>query len=74
MAVRIALRRSREDNARPTDGSVHRDAIVSAQQALGSSGAGSLRSRQLDNLSFSITGRAYYKSHRERASAMGRRG
>ena len=74
MAVRIALRRSREDSARPTDGSVRRDAIASAHRALGSSGAGSSRSRQPEHLSFPITGQADYESHRVRAAAGGRRG
>ena len=36
MAVRIAPHRFREDNARPTDGSVHRDSIALAHRALGS--------------------------------------
>ena len=72
MAVRIALRRSREDSARPTDGSVRRDAIASAHRALGSSGAGSSRSRQPEHLSFPITGRADYESHRERAARRGK--
>ena len=72
MAVRIALRRSREDSARPTDGSVRRDAIASAHRALGSSGAGSSRSRQPEHLSFPITGRAEYESHRERAARRGK--
>ena len=71
MAVRIALRRSREDSARPTDGSVRRDAIASAHRALGSSGAGSSRSRP-EHLSFPITGRAEYESHRERAARRGK--
>ena len=71
MAVRIALRRSREDSARPTDGSVRRDAIASAHRALGSSGAGSSRSRP-EHLSFPITGRADYESHRERAARRGK--
>ena len=31
MSIRIALRRSREDNARPMAGSVQHDFIVSAQ-------------------------------------------
>ena len=71
MAVRIALRRSREDSARPTDGSVRRDSIASAHRALGSSGAGSSRSRP-EHLSFPITGRADYESHRERAARRGK--
>ena len=68
MAVRIALRRSRKDSARPTAGSVRRDSIASAQWALGSFGAGSPRSRQPEPLSFPITGRADYESHWERAA------
>jgi hypothetical protein len=72
MAVRIALHRSREDSARPTDGSVRRDSIASAQRALGSSRAGSSRSRQPENLSFPTTGRADYESHRERAARHGK--
>ncbi|EMS59786.1 E3 ubiquitin-protein ligase XB3 [Triticum urartu] len=72
MSVHIALRRSREDSARPTDGSVRRDSIVSAQRALGSSETGSSRSQQSENLSFPITGRADYESHRERAARRGK--
>ena len=72
MAVRIALRRSREDSARPTEGSVQRDSIASAQHALGSSRAGSSRSRRPENLSFPITGRADYESHRERTVRRGK--
>jgi hypothetical protein len=68
MVVRIALLRSREDSTRPMDGFVRHDSIVSAQRALGSSGARSSRSRQPKNLSFLITGRADYGSHRERAA------
>ncbi|XBI59984.1 hypothetical protein VPH35_040958 [Triticum aestivum] len=56
MAVRIALRRSREDSARPTDRSPCSDTIASAHRALESSSAGSSRSRQPEHLSFPITG------------------
>jgi hypothetical protein len=72
MAVRIALRRFREDNARPTDGSIWRDSVASAQRALGSSGDGSLPSQQSENLSFPITGRADYESQWERAAHRGK--
>jgi hypothetical protein len=72
MAVRIALRRSREDSARPTDGSVRRDSIASAECALRSSGAGSSQSRRPENLSFPITGRTDYESHRERIDRRGK--
>ena len=72
MTVRIALRRSLEDNARPTDGSVRRDTIASAHQALRSSCAGSSRPRLPEHLSFPITGRADYESHRERAARRGK--
>lgn len=44
MVVRMALRRPREGFARPRSDSIQRESTVSAQQALGSSGAGSLRS------------------------------
>ena len=60
MDVRIALRGSQEDGARPTAGSVRRDSIASAQRALGSSGAGSPWSWQPSNLSFPISGRTEY--------------
>ena len=70
--VCIALRRSQEGSARPVDGSVHQDSVASAQRALWSSGAGSSRSRQQEPLSFLITGRADYESHRERAARRGK--
>nr|XP_020158640.1 uncharacterized protein LOC109776064 [Aegilops tauschii subsp. strangulata] len=72
MAIRIALHRSQEDSARPMDGSVSRDAVASAHRALRSSGVGSLRSRQPEHLSSSITGRVDYESHRERAARRGK--
>lgn len=72
MVVCIALRRSREDSAQPTDGSVRRDSIASAQRALGSSRDGSLRSLQPESLSFPIIGRTDYESHRERAARRGK--
>ena len=56
MAVRIALRRSREESSRPRDGSVHREALALAHPALGSGTAGSSRSRQPEHRSFPITG------------------
>ena len=65
MAVRIALRRSREDSARPMAGSVWRDSIASVHRALGSFGAGSSRSREPSNLPFHITGPAECESHRD---------
>ena len=64
MSIRIALRRSREDSARPTVEFVHHDAIASAHQALGP--------RQPEHLSFPITSRADYESHRERAACRGK--
>ena len=71
MAVHIALHRSWEDSARPTDGSVLRDTIASAHRALKSSDAGSSQSRS-EHLSFPITGRAEYESHQERAARRGK--
>ena len=68
MSVRIALC-SREDNTRPTDGSVRHDAIASTHGALRSSGAGSSWSQKPENLSFPITGRENYESHRNDAEA-----
>ena len=72
MAVHIALCCSWEDNARPKDESVRRDAIASTYWVLGSSGAGSLRSWQPEHLSFPITGRADYESHRDQCACRGK--
>ena len=71
MAVHIPLRRSQEDSARPTNGSVRRDSIASSQWALGSSGARSSRSQLAENLFFPITGRADYEYHQDRAARHG---
>ncbi|KAE8819607.1 E3 ubiquitin-protein ligase XB3 [Hordeum vulgare] len=73
MAVHIALRRSHEDSARPTVGSVRGDCIASAQRALESSGVGPSRSRRQENLSFPITDSADCESHREWVARRGKR-
>ena len=51
---------------------MRRDALASAHRALGSSGAGSLWSRQPEHLSFPITCRADYESHWKRAAHCGK--
>ncbi|KAE8802441.1 E3 ubiquitin-protein ligase XB3 [Hordeum vulgare] len=68
MAVRIALRCSREDSARLTEGSVCRESIAFVQRAIGSSGAGSSMCRRVDP----STGPADYESHRELAARRGK--
>ncbi|KAE8768222.1 Pyrophosphate-energized vacuolar membrane proton pump [Hordeum vulgare] len=64
MVVHIALRCSREDNARSTTGSVWRDSITGL--ALGSFRAGSSQDRWHSDLSFPDSGLAEFESHLDR--------